>query len=1695
MFKYACIQKRFYLYCIKMSSITIPGVGAVADVAFGTDCMYIADSANGSIVKSGFNGETPTIILDRNTYIPGGNSMPLLPTSVAVGFGFVYVVDQRGMKIIRMGLNGESPSLFIDNTSQLLEIQRSSSSLGMIGYNSYEFFPWHIRVSPSDNSLYFTEDSAAAGSENMTGRYGCIWKISSNGSDLTLIHTLTQTSSYTDVFVSSNRLYVVCNDIFVYTMGLDGSNFTQSTTYSSGQPYTSIFADSTYLYMADNFATPHIMKKPIDPTSQDGIIQVNWNSSMESIYSMQGYNTSLYVSSMVPSAPIAVFNILIYATPSIPSNLSLSGTILSWTNTDTSVTYKIYNTRISDTNAFDYSNSFLISEPVSATNVHVGTTNGTSLDISSSITLGTNTIYVESYNADNIYLARSAYYTYSNVPSMPTHLSLSGSFLVWKNTTPSIIYQVYLVNALTGNGTGFLGFTNGYSFDMSSSPFAGGINTITVRAYSGYTVIVSSVPYIYTPSTPTNLSLTGTSLSWNNIDTFVSYTITNAADVIIGTTSNHSFDMSASPVPTINITNTWFVNSYDSNGTFLARSAPFYPPFPFSLASSTNVANVAIGNSGLSDMFITKYDTNGGVLWITRIGGTNTDNVAAVSTDSQGNIFVNGVFGYLTTVSFFNASGSGATNTIAITSTSVNMSDVYVAKYNPSGACVWATMIGGNSTSTPFMITSDIYGNTIISGYYIASTLFFYNASGSGVSRTQSIPNIDKSTNYFIAKYNTSGACVWVTNMTTGNLSRVATSLRNSISTDSFGNIFVAGNTNYSTGITNGRKMSLFSVSGSGTTHTLPLTNANKERMFLARYNPSGGCVWVTSIGVDGHGYMTGITSDAYGNTFLTGNYTMGPLVFSNASSSVSISGSFLSSASSYDAFLIKYSPSGTFVWATTIGGAATDSGNGVAMDAQGNVVITGTYSSTTLSFYNVSGSGVSLNQRIAIAGSNDVFLAKYTTNGVVMWATHIGGAVANSGVNVSTDIQGNVFVTGTYSSNPLTFYNASGSGVSLNQSIANAGLNDVFLAKYNQNGVVIWASTIGGAGADSGNGVATDVQGNVVVTGTYSSTSLYAKSVFKPNIVFPSSAYVSLSDVTIGITGLLGCTYNFYLDGSMNISGILVYGTSISLYGLSVGTHSAYLILTDASGNVSLPSVVVSWSVYTPVVYTPSVPPATFIQQIANTSSVSIAARKQILIDNAANFPSPIISLSGFNITPFLTTTTTVTPSQSISMILPNANISSTALPAASSSLYLLGNEGTYDVYTVDGVSTTVVFGASSVTINGITTQIGGSFTLFGRTYMLAGCGSAWIIPAWTANLSGSSNHDGTANISWTDLSSADNFQVEDGNGNAYTTTSLTRNSATVTGLSNLDNVFYVRAIYTTDESGTILSTDSISLIGGMYLPTWTDANIYAVDTQDGSVVVYWADAPGSPDTYSILYTGGSIDGIVSTSATVTGFTNGQSVSFSVVAHYLTNFSGDVSTTTHATITISIGGGGGGEPVFVPCFLGSAPVLTPTGYTNISKLAVGDKVTTADGRNVRIHRVMKKTVATGHSTNPYTIPAGQYGAIRDLAISPNHRVLMSDSSMVEAQHLGLKQQERASGESIEYYNLELPSWSQDNMVVAGVVVESLAPVRRTTMTLGGFKKALVAQYGELTPAILAKVQKTCRLVANGRVECPVLPK
>ena len=150
-------------------------------------------------------------------------------------------------------------------------------------------------------------------------------------------------------------------------------------------------------------------------------------------------------------------------------------------------------------------------------------------------------------------------------------------------------------------------------------------------------------------------------------------------------------------------------------------------------------------------------------------------------------------------------------------------------------------------------------------------------------------------------------------------------------------------------------------------------------------------------------------------------------------------------------------------------------------------------------------------------------------------------------------------------------------------------------------------------------------------------------------------------------------------------------------------------------------------------------------------------------------------------------------------------------------------------------------------------------------------------------------------------------------------------------------------------------------------------------------------------------------------------------------------------------------------------CFFGDAPVKTPNGYRRMDSLKVGDRVSTPTGTAV-IRHIHCQDYAAGPSANPYVIPKGRFGATENLLISPRHKVAVN-GRMVEARDLGLAQQKETG--TLTYYNLGLDRWA--NMIVAGVLVESLAPIARMTISRAEFNQILAAKYGgRMTPEIAA---------------------
>jgi hypothetical protein len=168
--------------------------------------------------------------------------------------------------------------------------------------------------------------------------------------------------------------------------------------------------------------------------------------------------------------------------------------------------------------------------------------------------------------------------------------------------------------------------------------------------------------------------------------------------------------------------------------------------------------------------------------------------------------------------------------------------------------------------------------------------------------------------------------------------------------------------------------------------------------------------------------------------------------------------------------------------WLDGAGGVTNDEALDISADSSGNYYTTG-YFTSTASF----GTSV-LNSN----GNSDIFIAKYNATGIVQWAVKAGGAGADRGFSIKADDAGNVYVTGYY-------YGTATFGSSSITSVG--GSQDVFIAKYDTSGNLVWVKSVGGSDAETGYGITSDHAGNVIVTGQFKGIATFGTSTLSSTI------------------------------------------------------------------------------------------------------------------------------------------------------------------------------------------------------------------------------------------------------------------------------------------------------------------------------------------------------------------------------------------------------------------------------------------------------------------------------------------------------------------------------------------------------------------------------------------------------------------
>lgn len=605
---------------------------------------------------------------------------------------------------------------------------------------------------------------------------------------------------------------------------------------------------------------------------------------------------------------------------------------------------------------------------------------------------------------------------------------------------------------------------------------------------------------------------------------------------------------------------------------------PYAPP-------STAITSIP----GSTDAYVVRYDLNGGAIWAARIGGSGADGGYEVTNDVSGNVYVTGT--HPSAITAYNADGSIG----ALIPSGGGSGDVFLAKYTPLGSVLWGARIGSPSADTLPAITIDTVGNILLVGQFgSGSTVTAYNADGTAFATTISASGSDA----VLVKYSPNGVVQWIAKTGSG-----ANDIGYSVATDSLDAVYISGKGGAASVVT--------AYNASGTAFATTIPNGGAEDAFVVKYDSSGNVQWITRIASSGSDAAFSVAVDRTGSALYVAGNGGGSLTTTAYNSDGTAFATTIPSAGNTDAILVKYNLSGFVQWVTRIASTGADIGAVVRVDASGNVYMTGTYTGTATAY---NSDGTTFSTTIGNSGG-EVFVVKYNSAGFVQWWARIGSPAADSTGGIAIDSSGNVYASfqGGSTTGAITVYNAAGSSFG---TLANVGLADTCIIKYNSVGAVQWARRLASTGSDGIRGVSIGSNNDLYAIGSFggSQLSVYSASTLVSTI--PNAGLIdgfvvkynqngapqwtarigsTADDSALGtstdssgnvyVTGATGAgvTTTFYnADGSAFATTLTSTGTDAYLAKYSTdgavlwvaaisstGTDVGYAVSTDSSGNV----------------------------------------------------------------------------------------------------------------------------------------------------------------------------------------------------------------------------------------------------------------------------------------------------------------------------------------------------------------------------------------------------------------------------------------------------------------------------------------------------------------------------------------------
>lgn len=416
----------------------------------------------------------------------------------------------------------------------------------------------------------------------------------------------------------------------------------------------------------------------------------------------------------------------------------------------------------------------------------------------------------------------------------------------------------------------------------------------------------------------------------------------------------------------------------------------------------------------------------------------------------------------------------------------------------------WAHGFGDAAADRGNAITIDGSGNVLTAGAFSGTVDFDPAGGGTMLSGTTFIQKLDSNANL-----------IWALSFNQAEVLALATDAdKNIIATGRF-----SGTTDFDPGI-----------------GTYDLTAVGDEDIVVLKLDSTGAFLWAITIGGSEDDAGRAVTTDGAGNIYLTGSFRQTADFDPGAATFP------LTSEGGNDIFVLKLAPDGSLIWAASMGAQGEeDMGNAIAIDAAGDVYITGSFrhtvdfdpgpgsstlvsaagkpSSLFLQKLNADGAfiralsidaltatalAVDLDNNLLLTGAfeddvdfdpgqdtaeltalggSDIFVLRLDSAGAFQWAVRMGGNTSDDlGLGIATDAEGNVYTTGIFRGN-VDFNPGNGTNN------LNAQGVDLFIQKLSPSGGYSWARRIGASGEDRATGIAISSTSNIFLTGSFNGT------------------------------------------------------------------------------------------------------------------------------------------------------------------------------------------------------------------------------------------------------------------------------------------------------------------------------------------------------------------------------------------------------------------------------------------------------------------------------------------------------------------------------------------------------------------------------------------------------------------------------